>query len=320
LDTVRDVVSGPGGGADPPPGTSWTVHRRRARTAAGATVEPLDGAGWSLTGTDGTRLLWLWGPPAAHPPYDPPYDIVLLGAGCEVDTAAHHLAELRRRGAVTDRTQVVLVDLSHAHPRAPELTRRAARWGARVLPDGAEVPGPSGTTHRPRRTLVLGGARSGKSYEAERRLLADPAVTYVATAGTRDGDAEWAARVATHRERRPSSWRTVETTDVAAVLRDARTPVLVDCLSLWLTAVMDREGAWDGTESEGVRRAVADLVDAWRHVRVPVVAVSNEVGSGVVPATPSGRRFRDELGRLNALVAAESDEVLLTVAGRVLPL
>lgn len=94
--------------------------------------------------------------------------------------------------------------------------------------------------------MILGGARSGKSSEAERRLtlLADDAV-YVATGGRRDGDADWAERVRRHRERRPASWTTVETANVAAVLRGATRPVLVDCLTLWLTAAMDEVGAWD---------------------------------------------------------------------------
>ena len=178
----------------------------------------------------------------------------------------------------------------------------------------------------PRRTLVLGGARSGKSVTAERMLSDRQDVLYVATGGLRDGDAEWAQRVALHRERRPASWRTAETCDLEPLLAARQTaPLLVDCLSLWLTAAMDDCGAWDdaawaaGGEDE-LRSRTADLVSAWRSTPRRVVAVSNEVGSGVVPATASGRRFRDELGRLNAAVAAASDEVLLVVAGRPLRL
>lgn len=172
---------------------------------------------------------------------------------------------------------------------------------------------------------MLGGARSGKSAEAERRLAACPEVLYVATGGTREGDAEWAERVALHRERRPDTWSTAETVDLTRLLTEARRPLLVDCLSLWLTAVMDASGAWDDQEwaagaREAVRADVAALAAAWRACRVPVVGVSNEVGSGVVPPTPAGRRFRDELGRLNATIAGESDEVLLVVAGQVLTL
>lgn len=97
------------------------------------------------------------------------------------------------------------------------------------------------------RTLILGGARSGKSTRAEQLLARYEDVLYVATGGTRGDDADWARRVELHRERRPASWRTAETCDLAAVLADAQdpAPVLIDCLALWLTAVMDECGAWD---------------------------------------------------------------------------
>lgn len=175
------------------------------------------------------------------------------------------------------------------------------------------------------RTLLLGGARSGKSTRAEQLLARYPDVLYVATGGARDGDTEWAQRVALHRDRRPASWRTAETCDLAAVLADPAdpAPVLIDCLALWLTAVMDECGAWDdavwadGGEA-AVQRRCEELARAWAATRRPVVAVSNEVGMGVVPATASGRRFRDTLGRLNMAVAEASERVLLVVAGQVL--
>lgn len=160
--------------------------------------------------------------------------------------------------------------------------------------------------------LVLGGARSGKSAEAERRLAAEPAVTYVATAPPRPDDDDWAGRVAAHVARRPAHWRTVETTDLAGVLATEPGPLLVDCATLWLAAAMDAAGAWDGGD---VSAAVDGLVAAWRSTSAYVVLVSNEVGSGVHPATAAGRRFRDELGRLNARLAAEADEVWLVTAG-----
>ncbi len=179
--------------------------------------------------------------------------------------------------------------------------------------------------HGPRRTLLLGGARSGKSSLAE-RLLADAAdVTYVATAGRREGDAEWAERVELHRVRRPAGWRTVETCELPPLLAEKGGPLLVDCLALWLTDAMDRVGAWEeerwygGGERE-LRDRTAELVRALAASPRRVVAVSNEVGSGVVPATVSGRRFRDELGRLNAAVADVCDDVRLVVAGRALRL
>ena len=179
----------------------------------------------------------------------------------------------------------------------------------------------------PRRTLVLGGARSGKSVTAERMLADRQDVLYVATGGARDGDAEWADRVRLHRDRRPAAWRTAETCALEPLLLDPDDdgPLLVDCLALWLTSVLDDCGAWDDAEwAAGGRQRFTErtgaLVAAWRDSPRRVVAVSNEVGGGVVPATASGRRFRDELGRLNAAVASASDQVLLVVAGQPLRL
>jgi adenosylcobinamide kinase / adenosylcobinamide-phosphate guanylyltransferase len=179
----------------------------------------------------------------------------------------------------------------------------------------------------PQRTLVLGGARSGKSSHAERLLEGFPEVLYAATGGVREDDAEWMQRVALHRERRPAGWRTAETCDLEPLLADTAdpAPLLVDCLSLWLTWVMDECGAWDdavwfrGGES-AVQARTASLAAAWAATARTVVAVSNEVGLGVVPPTAAGRRFRDELGRLNMAVAEACESVLLVVAGQVLPI
>ncbi|MGY1836949.1 bifunctional adenosylcobinamide kinase/adenosylcobinamide-phosphate guanylyltransferase [Blastococcus sp. SYSU DS0510] len=171
---------------------------------------------------------------------------------------------------------------------------------------------------RPRRTLVLGGARSGKSRHAEQLLGRAGQVEYVACGLPADGgDPEWADRVALHRDRRPASWRTRETVDLVGVLGEAGPPLLVDCLSTWLARAMDDCGVWTGEQGadERLARAVDDVVAAWTGTRRRVVAVSNEVGSGVVPATVSGRRYRDEMGILNARVAAASQRVWLVTAG-----
>jgi adenosylcobinamide kinase/adenosylcobinamide-phosphate guanylyltransferase len=196
---------------------------------------------------------------------------------------------------------------------------------APTLPTAVPRPaGPATNAHTgnsaPRRVLVLGGARSGKSATAEAMLAGYGSVDYVAT-GTPPGagDEEWDARIREHQQRRPAYWHTAETLAVADVLAtpDGDAPVLVDCLTTWLARVMDDCGAWNGDAGAG--RAVADhinrLFDAWRQTRRHVVAVSNEIGSGIVPETVSGRRFRDELGRLNARIAAASDEVWLCTAG-----
>ncbi|MFC5800309.1 bifunctional adenosylcobinamide kinase/adenosylcobinamide-phosphate guanylyltransferase [Streptomyces formicae] len=284
------------------------------------------GTGYEVASPDGERLLYL--PPGGAPAGvaeggTPPYDMVVA----DVLGRPDGLARLRAAGAVGPTTDVVAVHIDHEAPPGAELERRLAAAGARTVPDGTTLY--VGEYHAvpdvPRRTLITGGARSGKSLEAERRLESFPDVLYVATSGTRADDPEWVARVQAHRERRPGSWRTVETCDLVPLLGQDGPPMLIDCLALWLTDAMDQVGAWedDRWESAGreaLHRRTADLVAAVRATRRTTVAVTNEVGSGVVPATASGRRFRDELGRLNAAFAAECEHVLLVVAGQALPL
>lgn len=194
----------------------------------------------------------------------------------------------------------------------------AVQAGAVLTPEpGLAEPGLAAPGDR---VLVLGGARSGKSVLAESMLAQAGVVDYVATgAQPGAGDAEWDERVRDHRSRRPPGWRTLETTDVAGVLTgpDAGPPVLIDCLATWLARVMDETGVWTGAADSGgsLTRRLDDLLTAWERTSRPIVAVSNEVGSGVVPATVSGRLFRDELGRLNARIAARSEQVWLCTAG-----
>jgi adenosylcobinamide kinase/adenosylcobinamide-phosphate guanylyltransferase len=283
------------------------------------------GTGYVVTGPDGLRLLYL--PPGAAPaglgePAES-YDMVIADAVGRPDA----LAKLRAVGALGPATDVVAVHLDHDVPPGAEQRRRLAAAGARAVPDGTTlaVGAYEDVPEVPQRTLVLGGARSGKSVEAERRLEAFPDVLYVATGGSRNGDTEWAARVAAHRERRPGSWRTAETCDLVPLLKDEGPPLLIDCLSLWLTDAMDTVNAWDDAEWAGggeraLRARVRELTRAVRETRRTVVAVSNEVGSGIVPSTASGRRYRDELGRLNAAFAGECEHVLLIVAGQALTL
>ncbi|MEU4797443.1 bifunctional adenosylcobinamide kinase/adenosylcobinamide-phosphate guanylyltransferase [Streptomyces sp. NPDC023327] len=315
-------------GADGRELTLLTGHRVRA------VALDAPGSGYEVTGPDGERLLYL--PPGGAP----------AGLGEGNGSAAANggrgtyemivgdvlgrpdgLARLRAAGAVGPTTDVIAVHIGHEVPPGAELARRLAAAGARAVPDGTTlvVGAYEDVPDVPRRTLVLGGARSGKSVEAERRLAAFPEVLYVATGGTRGGDAEWADRVSLHRERRPGSWRTAETCDLVPLLAQDGPPLLIDCLSLWLTHAMDEVGAWDdarwaGGGERALRGRIAELADAVRATRRTVVAVSNEVGSGIVPATASGRRYRDELGRLNAAFAAECEHVLLVVAGQALPL
>jgi adenosylcobinamide kinase/adenosylcobinamide-phosphate guanylyltransferase len=167
--------------------------------------------------------------------------------------------------------------------------------------------------------LVLGGARSGKSLYAEQLLARERGGVYLACGTVPDGsDPEWDERIATHRARRPDTWQTVETLDVASTLVSRGPAVLIDCVTTWLAGTMDDLEIWsDDTPGAPTRLAdaVDEFVDAWSKAERRVIAVSNEIGSGVVPATPSGRRFRDELGVLNTRLAAASDQVWLVTAG-----
>ncbi|MFJ6247678.1 MULTISPECIES: bifunctional adenosylcobinamide kinase/adenosylcobinamide-phosphate guanylyltransferase [unclassified Streptomyces] len=284
------------------------------------------GTGYEVTSADGERLLYL--PPGGAPAglgeeRLAPYDVVVA----DVTGRPDGLARLRATGAVGPATDVIAAHLDHGAPTGAELDRRLAAAGARAVPDGTTLY--AGEYHEvpdvPRRTLVTGGARSGKSVEAERRLETFPEVLYVATGGTREGDPEWAQRVGLHRERRPASWRTSETCDLVPLLGEDGPALLVDCLSLWLTHAMDEVGAWDDEAwadggEKALRERTAELVAAVRATRRTLVAVTNEVGAGVVPATAAGRRFRDELGRLNAAFAEECEQVVLVVAGQALVL
>lgn len=171
---------------------------------------------------------------------------------------------------------------------------------------------------------MLGGIRSGKSAWAESsiaRAAAPGPVRYLATGGSDSDDADWSARVAVHRQRRPSHWSTVESQDVAAQLRaDPGTATLVDDMGGWLVAALDRRDAWSGSDSAGAGSAVTDdvndLLDAIDGFRAPLALVSPEVGLTVVPATTSGRVFADELGILNQRLAHRCERVVLVVAGQ----
>ncbi|MCM0621344.1 bifunctional adenosylcobinamide kinase/adenosylcobinamide-phosphate guanylyltransferase [Nocardioides bruguierae] len=189
----------------------------------------------------------------------------------------------------------------------------------------------SSSNHGARRVLVTGGVRSGKSRHAEELVCGwagDGPVVYVAPGPTaaEDPDPDWAARLDAHRRRRPSAWTTVETRDLAGVLRGVRgagEPVLVDCLGTWVTGILDEEQAWDRPPA-ALLALVEARVDATLAALTatdrPVLLVTNEVGLGVVPEHRSGRVFRDLLGTVNQRLATACEEVHLVVAGRVLVL
>lgn len=158
-------------------------------------------------------------------------------------------------------------------------------------------------------TLVVGGARSGKSSHAEALIAAHPAPwTYIATAQAFDEEME--ERIAHHRARREGRWRTVDApldlSETLSVMPQGA-PVLVDCLTLWLSNIM----LADHDVDVETRRLIAVLGAP----RGPWVVVANEVGMGIVPENALARRFRDEAGRLNQMVATIADSVTFTVAG-----
>jgi adenosylcobinamide kinase/adenosylcobinamide-phosphate guanylyltransferase len=148
-------------------------------------------------------------------------------------------------------------------------------------------------------------------------LAGEPAVEYVATGAADPDDAEWVARIAWHRERRPAHWSTRETTDLVAVLAADAPAALLDSVTAWLAATMDAVGLWQAAPSAAgeLGSAVDAVVDAWRRSTRHVVVVSDEVGLGVVPDSASGRAFRDTLGLVNQALAAAADEVYLVAAG-----
>ena len=159
----------------------------------------------------------------------------------------------------------------------------------------------------PHMTLVLGGARSGKSAYAEGLIEACPGPwLYLATAQAFDG--EMVARIAQHRARRTGAWRTRDVPlALPEAVAEAEGAVLVDCLTLWLTNLILAE--------VDLEDAVARLIAACARAPGPLVLVGNEVGLGIVPDNALARRFRDEAGRLHQRLAARADRVVLTVAG-----
>ncbi|MDA8368522.1 MAG: bifunctional adenosylcobinamide kinase/adenosylcobinamide-phosphate guanylyltransferase [Nocardiopsaceae bacterium] len=301
---------------------------------AGYTVT-LSPYGTRVDGPDGGRLLYARPGAPADPPRGfagsgsavPPHQVDL--AIVDVVESPETIGALRRAGVVGSTTAVIAVGGDHRIHSPAEFERRARLWGASAPSDGQDLVCPPAAwpperASAPHRVLITGGARSGKSSEAELRLLGEPAVTYLATGPHADGDRAWERRVAAHRERRPWWWRTEETLDAAQVLGRASGAVLFDCVGTWLAGVMEACGMWGQEPSPGAEEAlaarVAELLEAWRRCPAYVVAVTNEVGSGVVPATVSGGLFRDWLGRVNQWLAAESEQAVLATAGRVLEL
>lgn len=297
-----------------------------------------------IRGTDATTVLYATDTgafdPSEHGLPTQAVDVLLIdatfgdthdhGTGhLDLQTLPPFLDVLRGHGIVGPSTRVLATHMSHHNPPTEELRSRLTPIGVEVPDDFTvidtkerdDVDGASG------KTLILGGARSGKSAHAESLLVARPHVRYIATGGSREDDPEWQARIDAHRRRRPATWSTEETTDLVEILGSAREPLLIDCLALWLTAELDYRNAWQRLDDgqwqqllDELDPVIATLGEAVGRCEAEVVLVSNEVGMGVVPTTPGGRLFQDLLGRTNRAVADHCDDVVLIVAGRALAL
>jgi adenosylcobinamide kinase/adenosylcobinamide-phosphate guanylyltransferase len=164
-------------------------------------------------------------------------------------------------------------------------------------------------SERGRLTLILGGARSGKSRYAEQLAASASDVVFIATAEALDDD--MAARIARHRADRPSYWNTIEAPlDLAGAIASASsgTTIIVDCLTLWASNVLF-------ADVDRAAEKTAEWLDVASRHRGDVIVVSNEVGLGIVPDNALARQYRDLLGRMNQQVAAAADDVVLLVAG-----
>jgi adenosylcobinamide kinase/adenosylcobinamide-phosphate guanylyltransferase len=169
-------------------------------------------------------------------------------------------------------------------------------------------------------TLIIGGARSGKSRLAEELALSHgPPLAYLATGSA--GDAEMAARIARHQSRRGPDWTTIEEPmrlpDTVRGAAARYRVILVDCLTLWISnLLLDYESTYSRDEVPAMVLAdVRSLTDVLRQVEVPVVLVSSEVGMGIVPDNRLGRLFRDLAGEANEMVAGVADQVYVCFAG-----
>ncbi|HTD29656.1 MAG TPA: bifunctional adenosylcobinamide kinase/adenosylcobinamide-phosphate guanylyltransferase [Xanthomonadaceae bacterium] len=164
----------------------------------------------------------------------------------------------------------------------------------------------------PKIVLVVGGVRSGKSRYAQELAMRGQRVAFLATAEARDDDMR--QRIARHREERPGSWTTFEApVDLEQAVTECGRQydtLLIDCLTLWVSNLMERE-----RDHERVLARAERLAQALRETPCSVILVSNEVGSGIVPESELGRSYRDLLGFTNQRVAAAADEVILLVAG-----
>lgn len=311
-----------------------TAHRADHCASAGFTDElAREALLWSIA-SEGHTFLYATDT-GSRPSVDGgPFDCVAIDCtfGPKTDHGTGHLdfgslpqllTTWRADGVIGEHTRVLATHIGHHNPLVEELIDTLHTWRVEVPIDGSLID----LDGREReRTLVTGGMRSGKSHFAEERARRHSEVIYVATSRI-DGDVEWAERIARHRARRPDNWETIETTDPRPVLRDADPGVcvLIDCISLWLTHLLDDLDAWNRLNEReqligDALSAIEGLCGAIRDTQASVICVTNEVGMTTVPIDASARLFTDLLGITNSLLAECFDSVYLTVAGRAMEL
>ena len=313
--------------AQPPWPVSSPALAACVATASDAAAREVDAWARGLAGERAHLLARLGGIDGVRVVPDPAASFALLDTGIgDVRTRLHRHGFAVRRGETFPGLQPGWIRVA---VRDTETSDRFAAALRAVIADGPANSPATATVETAtadagrlpgRRVLVLGGSRSGKSRHAEQLLADEAPVTYVATAQGDPADAEWTARIERHRARRPAGWSTVETTDPAKLIHQAAAgALLIDSVTTWLAQVMDDCGCWSPAKPEDAELRLGDALDtlagAWAAAAVRVVAVSDEVGSGIVPATASGRWFRDTLGELNQRLAATADEVWLVTAG-----
>lgn len=310
-----------------------------AHDPAGTDVIAHEAVLYDIEARDGSALLYATDTgPFTHAMLDAIsgrfYDLVLLdesfgdktdhGTGhFDLSTLPAFLADARANDAIIATTRVIATHLSHHNPPTAQVLPRLAALGVE-LHDDLTVLDTDGRA--PQRTLITGGVRSGKSHHAESLAAAFTRVTYVATGYPRGEDTEWNARIDEHRARRPEHWHTVESTNIASILAEAPagTAVLIDCIALWTTRMLDALDAWSDPTAPAVRAGfiayVDELMRAIDEASCEVIIVTNEVGSEVTSDSAGTRLFRDLMGELNRSLADHCTNCVLMVAGRAIEL
>lgn len=312
-------------------GIGYQAHAHRADHNSKGIHDSLsaDALLWSFE-RDGNSLLYATDTGPEPDVRGGPYRLVLLDStfGPKSDHGTGHLHFETTRGLlekwrisriIDESTRTIATHISHHNPPYAELRERLTELGIDLVDDGFEWE--IGRSHT-RRVLFTGGMRSGKSRAAELVAARYPMVHYVATARPRV-DPEWSARVREHQGRRPVHWHTHETSDPIPVIAQARAGecVLIDCLTLWLTHLLDDLDAWNRLDerdvlNKEVETANSRLIEAIECSAADVICVTNEIGMSIIPIDPGSRLFADLMGRTSAAISDIMTDVFLVVAGR----